>query len=373
MKQRTTRTAAVLLTAGVSAFTAAGCGDDDPQADPAVAVTTTVAPKTTTTTIPIDRGIYGVAVTQVVALGGSPGTKPDPGPLYSSAHEAGLWVGMHRVSAVVHVDATTGAILKTVSIDQTAGSMKPGDLTATKPATGTGAVLATDNAVWVLDLAGFVWRIDPATNEIVARIELPNLLAESGAAVDDRYLWVVTSGNVARIDLETNKLAGTFPVGGTEGGNGPNITTADGAVWTNTADGQVRVDAETGKVVATIRADGHPVAASDGLVWGLGIGGVWAVDPETNQIVKEVPKPDGVAILNPDGAAVDGGNLSVLATPTDPTAYYKLMRLDLASGTWSGVDLMNREFDFTIGLSADNGTVWASDFGRGNMLRVPQE
>jgi hypothetical protein len=358
----------VLVAVGTCALVGAACGGDDAKtADPAA----TVAPTTTTTTIPIDHTVYGDAVTQVVSLGGDPAKTDVPGPVFLSAHNDELWVGMHRTSSVIRVDATTGAIIKTISIDPAPQSTNPGKFESTGAATGTGCVLATDDAVWVLDLGGFVWRIDPKSNEIVARVEVPGLLAESGTAVGDGYLWFMTSTGYARIDTATSKLAGRFPLAATERVPGPSMTTTPGAVWTVAGAGIVRIDARTGKVVTTIPIGGSPAGVDDGLVWGSDVDKVFAIDPATNARVKLIPGPTNVNGL-PDVTVADGA-LWTVATPVDDAdAFYKLERFDLATQKWSDVDLINREFRFTIGLGIENGTAWASDFGRGAVMRVPQ-
>jgi streptogramin lyase len=370
MQQRAARTAAVLVAVGTFALVGAACGsDDDKKAEPAATVATSTT--TSTTTIPIDHTVYGDAVTQVVSLGGDPAKTNVPGPVFLSARKAVLWVGMHRTSSVIRVDATTGAVIKTISIDPAPGSTKPGKFESTGAATGTGCVIATDDAVWVLDLGGFVWRIDPKANEIVARVEVPGLLAESGTAVGDGYLWFMTKSGYGRIDVETNKLAGQFLLAATERVPGPSMTAMPGAVWTVAGAGIVRIDARSGEIVTTIPIGGSPAGVHDGLVWGSDVDKVFAIDPETNARVKVTPKPANVKLL-PDVTVADGALWTVAPPADDADTFYKLERFDLAAEKWSDVDLLNREFRFTIGLSVEDGTAWASDFGRGAVMRVPQ-
>jgi hypothetical protein len=51
-------------------------------------------------------------------------------------------------------------------------------------------IAATDDAVWLAS-SGLLERIDPSTNTVVARVELPDR-SISALAADDDDVWVVT-------------------------------------------------------------------------------------------------------------------------------------------------------------------------------------
>ena len=96
------------------------------------------------------------------------------------------------------------------------------------------------DAVWVAISSGrsggenALVRIDPAVNDVVARIPFGTMLADLNVAVGEGAVWVAKNefvnaetGSVERIDSTTNEVAGTIPVGGRPAG----ITVGEGAVW----------------------------------------------------------------------------------------------------------------------------------------------
>jgi streptogramin lyase len=112
-------------------------------------------------------------------------------------------------------------------------------------------VAVGEDAVWVGSTGPFaVHRIDPKTNQEVARVELP---AEpcAGLALGFGSLWVPlcsSPGSLARVELKTNQLRQVFPVGGpgAEGG----VTTGAGSVWliTDSHGDVARIDPASGVV-----------------------------------------------------------------------------------------------------------------------------
>jgi YVTN family beta-propeller protein len=72
-------------------------------------------------------------------------------------------------------------------------------------------VVAAFGSVWATGSTGVI-RIDPATNRVVGRIDLPGAgwTAASGDAV-----WVTSGDGVARIDPTDNTVTATVPLGTT--------------------------------------------------------------------------------------------------------------------------------------------------------------
>ena len=106
-------------------------------------------------------------------------------------------------------------------------------------------------------------RIDVATGELVATIDLPfaSIPDESSVAVGDDGVWMLSTGtqpDLVRIDPATNEVTETFPA--------PSEATAvragDGSLWiTRASTGQLlRVDPATGQELAEI--DVAPRASS---------------------------------------------------------------------------------------------------------------
>jgi YVTN family beta-propeller protein len=181
--------------------------------------------------------------------------------------------------------------------------MKTNALTATipaGPANSEGGIAASPEAVWIVsDLKGVLSRVDPATNEVAAKIEVaPGSVAPIYA---DGAVWVTSPEKsvVTRVDAKTNAVTDTIAVGPT-----PRFATAGaGAIWTlNQGDGTVsRLDMKARKVAATIEV-GIPGTGGE---LAFGEGHVWAtvfqiplskIDPATNQVVKQWAGPGGDAV-----------------------------------------------------------------------------
>jgi YVTN family beta-propeller protein len=134
------------------------------------------------------------------------------------------------------------------------------------------AVAVGAKDVWVLEDAfgRRLWRIDPVTARIVAKIDLP--FTPAGVAVEPGSVWVTAQleDEVARIDPATNRIVATVKVG-----HEPLAVAADrNGVWVaNTIDGTVtRIDPATNRATATIDVHERPesIAASGGSVWVAG-------------------------------------------------------------------------------------------------------
>ena len=128
---------------------------------------------------------------------------------------------------------------------------------------------AGDGALWLAGDARerVVWRLDPSTHRVAARIRLPFIpkaIAAGGGAV-----WVTSllGDTVSRIDPRTNRIVATIPVG-----RGPNsIAAGNDAVWVTSAfvDALWRIDPTSNRVVARIPLAAVPRAVA------VGAGGVW--------------------------------------------------------------------------------------------------
>jgi len=158
-------------------------------------------------------------------------------------------------------------------------------------------------SVWlVTSKAGILSRIDPQTNQVVARIAVaPDSYA---AAFGFGAVWVTntgpvktdSAGSVQRIDPETNRVIATIPVG-----RSPRfLVSGEGGVWVlNQADGSVsRIDPGSNSVVATIpvgaEGTGGDIAAGAGRVWVRATKVLLAsIDPAVNRVVERYGPPRG--------------------------------------------------------------------------------
>ncbi|HEY2431264.1 MAG TPA: hypothetical protein VGI12_01225 [Vicinamibacterales bacterium] len=172
--------------------------------------------------------------------------------------------------------------------------LKDGKTQATFPVTigdSEGGVAAGAGSFWILtDKLGTLARVDPATNRVVAEINVaPGSYA---VAFGGNAVWVTSSEKnlLTRVNAQTNVIEETIPVG-------PKprfLTVGEGAVWTlNQGDGSItRVDMNTNKVAATIEAGipggGGEISAGEGSVWATVFEyPITRIDPSTNKVAQQ--------------------------------------------------------------------------------------
>jgi YVTN family beta-propeller protein len=154
----------------------------------------------------------------------------------------------------------------------------------------------TSDAVWVANAKlQVVQRIDPQANKITTVIAMPDTPC-SGLAAGFGSLWVPLCGkspSIARVDLASNTIIGTVPVGPADDEGG--ITASPDSVWIITdKNGTLnRIDPDSYAVKAHIAlppGSFNPLYA-DGLVWVTGADSnqLIAVDPATNTIAAAIP------------------------------------------------------------------------------------
>jgi streptogramin lyase len=179
-------------------------------------------------------------------------------------------------------------------------------------------------------------RIDPATNEVVATIPVPDRLCQGFVATDDA-IWVCAVDAFVRVDPATNAITGTVPITGTQGSYQPVF--GGGRVWalgsgSFVSDTVIRLDPAT-EETATFAMSG-PVG---GLAFGFGAlwltitrdGTVVRLDPATGEAVvltTGLPTPRGIAVGTDRLWVSLHGGMEDEAGVGDP----QLARLDPTSG-----------------------------------------
>jgi YVTN family beta-propeller protein len=202
--------------------------------------------------------------------------------------EDAVWVTNTEDNTVARIDPATNQVVATIAVGEP-GPVAPGAFTSDGVAAGEGSVwVATDSQG-----QQYVVRIDPATNEVVARIPIDRdvyVLAVAGGAV-----WARGYPNdVLRIDPVTNSQVATIPV------DSPfDLVAADGAVLVPTVASSVvlRIDAATNAV-----SELNPVGDSAITGYWLDGGTLWLstasdivhVDLATNQVIASFPIPENV-------------------------------------------------------------------------------
>jgi virginiamycin B lyase len=189
-----------------------------------------------------------------------------------------------------------------------------------------------EDQVWVNSKpTDFVFRMNPATNAVVATVPVPKPC--SGLMIAAGTLWSPSCEEnvIYRIDIATNKVVAKVPVGpaNTEGG----IAFGAGSAWMPSDPKGIvsRIDPETNKVIAEIKVAPGSFTA----VFGYGL--VWVssteknlisvIQPASNRVIREIevdPAPRFMAAgegyiwsLNQTNGTVtkiDPGAMKVLGT-----------------------------------------------------------
>jgi streptogramin lyase len=155
----------------------------------------------------------------------------------------------------------------------------------------SGMVMAA-GSLWVSLGVDGIARIDPATNEIVARVQPGGVSLAAGFG----SIWAVDifADLLLRIDPETNRITHRIPVGGLPTG----IAIGHGSVWVaNQLDSTVsRVSPEAGRTVTTIQLDKggiwpDAIVATSGAVWAVAGDGnvVDRIRPDTSTVDFRIP------------------------------------------------------------------------------------
>ena len=239
-----------------------------------------------------------------------------------------VWVPNMNDGTVTKVDARTDAVVSTIPVanpkdlyDQGCNPDPPhayfhgswykrGCDSPSAIAAGAGALWAADNG------QRQVVRVDPASDRVVARVQLP--IRIWGVAAAEGTVWVTDfwGDAVAAIDAVTNSVRAVLsdlPAGPAS------VLAVPGAVWVvDSRAGQLtRIDPRTATVVATIPIEplGPAIAGDAGTVWvRVDNGGyLTRVEAATNQVVANLPVGpteggygiDGIAALA-DGAWLSG-------------------------------------------------------------------
>ena len=273
--------------------------------------------------------------------------------------DGAVWVGFHREAFVARVDPTANRVVATVKTPSGrscgigvgggtvwvghCGVPAPGRglsqidaftnrLVTTLPTPGTFSPTLGAGSVWVI--AGDpratkhdVWKIDPVTGGVVAKIPLPSRAFVSAFAFGSLWVGHVEGGGVSRVDPAANTVASRIPtgtdpvlaVGADEAAlwvlpahqariyridPATNATTSfalpaapgdyfgqwslavgGGSVWARTGDTRIaRLDGRTGELLGTVYVGAYVSALA------YGFGSLWASVPDLNQVWRIAPR-----------------------------------------------------------------------------------
>jgi YVTN family beta-propeller protein len=261
---------------------------------------------------------------------------------------SGAWVTNWYDNTVSRIDVLTNKVLQTLPLTV------PG-------AGGPEAIAYGEGSLWVTTtewdaggnaVAGSLLRVNPATGQQLATIQLGRGLWD--LTVSPGAVWVpeYDDDQVARIDPATNALVTRIPVPGDPVG----AAFGFGSLWVSTGDGHlVRIDPATNQVVMTIatQESGAYVTTGGGAVWmtypghkGLADGKVTRVDPGTNQVVASA-----IVGENPEMIGYGAGSVWVglLGAPT-------VVRVSATTNAVLGRIAVSHP---VYGLAATDHAVWA--------------
>jgi hypothetical protein len=203
-------------------------------------------------------------------------------------------------------------------------------------------VAAGGGAVWVgFPRSSTIQRIDAATNEVMAQIQLTGD-GVSAIAADDQAVWVEVIqdrsdqgqqnlASLVRIDPQTDAIVGMIPLDGLSGYD-DEVAIGAGAVWvagvnlTRPSEERgadlLRIDPTTDTISAVLPVSAFSVRAGADVVWVTSpADGVndslhkpesWVarkIDPTTNEISAPIPLPgnvSGVLAVTADGVWFSG-------------------------------------------------------------------
>jgi DNA-binding SARP family transcriptional activator len=202
-----------------------------------------------------------------------------------------VWVANGSAGTVSRIDPSADAVVETIDLR---GSSE----LAWNP---TYAVDADADSVWIAAGPHHVLRIDPATNEPSAIIDVGHVPV--GVALGQEALWVVTTAERAlRIEPHASTATTEVPIGDPVA-----LTAGKQAVWVSDSRGQVwRINPDTGTVTQTTPVGRGLVGlcATDGVVFAANNadGTVVQIDAQDGQVAGLVP----VGHAPTDVASLDG-------------------------------------------------------------------
>ena len=189
-----------------------------------------------------------------------------------------VWVANGSDGTVSRIDPGADAVVETIDLR---GSSE----LVWNP---TYAVDADDDSVWIAVGPHHVVRLDPATNEPSATIDVGQVPV--GLALGKDALWVVTTAERAlRIEPHTNTATAEVPIGYPVA-----LTAGTQAVWVSDTRGQVwRINPDTGTVTQTTSVGRGLVGlcATDEAVYAAdNVGGTFVqIDPQDGRVVGPIP------------------------------------------------------------------------------------
>lgn len=295
----------------------------------------------------------------LVVACGSPGSLTSPTPAASSPSALPSPAVTPRPAASAEASTAASGVPAASLVSLTLQATIPGFY-------GAVAVLAIGKSVWVLDHSAVsLTRIDPAANQVSANVNLgPGFASGLGFAGGRIWTFYQSAGQVVAVDPATAKIVLTVPLGQ----DGDTFAVGDGAGWLVTGGQLARIDATTGKVTSfgldsSCGTDG--LAAGGGFAWlASTAGSLCKIDESSGTVVAR-----GSGFGNGAGLAIVGGQPWLTGSDgglsiVDPAT------LTIKTAVPPPVPATSKGATFSLGLPGGESTVVVGDpDGKGGWLR----
>jgi YVTN family beta-propeller protein len=259
-----------------------------------------------------------------------------------------VWVASAAPNTLQRIDPTTNKIVARIDM--------PGE-----PCAG---LVAAFDSVWVPLCAKppSLARVDTHNNQLVALIDIGPAAAEGTITASTDSVWLVTDNQstLSRINPNTNKVQQKIPVSR----GSYNARFSVDAIWVTSVEASVVtvVDALTGTVRKTIPVGPNPrfLTAGGGSIWTLnqGDGSITRIDAQTEKVVATIQA--GLPGKGGDICFCDGSVWTTIFT-------IPLGRIDAKSDhvtkQWTGPG------GDSLGCGADS--IWLTDYNHGLLQRIP--
>jgi len=328
-------------------------------------------------------------ITQTIDLGGD-GRGPF-GHLEVAVGEGSVWVTSPGSDDVWRIDPKTGDVVAALHVDEP----HPEDAPPYYP--GIADIAVGRGAVWVAFGSGTVSRLDPKTGEVVSSIEVGG--RPFALAVSEDGVWVTRDAPaqsepadagqeaysaVFRIDPGTNEVVAKIDVGDVAPWSLEPVASADGAVWVSTSENGngtlTRIDPETNAITETVSVPGWP---GGGLAVGDDPGTLWVADGDRSLLEVRLEASYGSnRFVSP--LSVGSSSYPLVGLLAVAVGENSLWAVNNAEGTVSRVDPSTGDVLATMrvgdpsgpgatspaSISFGDGSVWVGSFGGGKVWRI---
>ena len=297
--------------------------------------TTSAAPTTSTS------ATEAPAIEEVIELEGSEA-------LGLAVTNDAVWAITYQSGTLSRIDPESGA----VTLSEEIGSQ-------------LASLLVIGDELWAAGYGGLtnsnIYRIDPATGQAAASINTGEVCCDLTAG--DGAIWAVNpDGEVLRVDPQSNQVSDRFEVPVDRNAH-TNVVFAGGLVWVSSDTTLLsRLDPDSGSIDEFDVAGGVPFLEHERLLWGASPDSLWAVDPQTGEVVSRIELEDSIEVMS-----LGVGESEIWTGIRRPGRIGAVLRIDRASGEvldeFSDVEIPAR-----IAFGFDS--VWITDSGSNLLYRI---